>query len=517
MLKLTVRISWDCVAQPSLPWPSPLCCFPTVKPGHTFLYWLKYGTLQYTIISPVISIIAMVLNFFGYYGDGDMDFTKGYVYITFVQNVTQLTSLYCLVWLYVAMKNELAPFSPMAKFLVVKSVVFFTFWQSVGLAVLVKMSILTSTADLDVGEIQVGLQDFIVCIEMFIAAAVHKYTFGWETYANGTMKLLMDQRAMYLAEMSYKRAQEEQKKEEERLLREERRRAGILSEDEEEEGADGEGKKKKRKKRKGKRRAKPRHIIDTSHLTGGEVAIDISPGPAGGPVPRTPVLDPSLFSGDDDGDDALVDDEQLTKSQQQRKYFVAPPSLTLHSPVHSSSASFAGHTAAASTVVRPRPFSHFKRPSLTGTGQSALNLLQSSSRSLISGTKSVLAPVSSFFVNADDDALFDEDSDKKPIMLTAEMRREIEEKVRREKEVKERKRAQRHSGGDYQTVSSDDRHEELEMQEAKETVRGREQMEEEEEEVEEEDGDEEKMYRKGGGTDGHALIAASADDENEAL
>ena len=302
-----------------------------MKPGHTFLYWLKYGTLQYTIISPVISIIAMVLNFFGYYGDGNVDWTRGYVYITLVQNVTQLTSLYCLVWLYVAMKNELAPFSPMAKFLVVKSVVFFTFWQSVGLAVLVKMSILTSTADLDVGEIQIGLQDFIVCIEMFIAAAVHKYTFGWETYANGTMKLLMDQRAMYLAEMSYKRAQEEQLKEEARLLREERRRAGILSEDEDDEETDGEGKKKKRKKRKGKKRGKGKarhHTIDTSHLTGGEVAIDISPGP--GALPRTPVLDPTLFSGEDDGDDALVDDAALTKSQQ------SPPILRCPALTHSA-------------------------------------------------------------------------------------------------------------------------------------------------------------------------------------
>ena len=150
-----------------------MCCVPPVKPGNTFLYWLKYGTLQYTIISPIISIIAMVLNFFSLYGDGVFAYNRGYVYISFVQNCTQLISLYCLVWLYVAMKNELAPFSPMAKFLVVKSVVFFTFWQSVGLAVLVKASILTDTAEFDVGTLQVGLQDFIVCIEMFIAAAVH--------------------------------------------------------------------------------------------------------------------------------------------------------------------------------------------------------------------------------------------------------------------------------------------------------------------------------------------------------
>lgn len=54
--------------------------------------------------------------------------------------------------------------------------------------------------------VQTGLQDFLVCLEMFIAAAAHRYTFGYDQYANGTMKLLMDQRALYLAELSYKRA-----------------------------------------------------------------------------------------------------------------------------------------------------------------------------------------------------------------------------------------------------------------------------------------------------------------------
>ena len=54
------------------------------------------------------------------------------------------------------------------------------------------------------GQVQVGLQDFLVCIEMFIAACTHKYTFGSETYADGSLRLIMEQRALYLAEQSYK-------------------------------------------------------------------------------------------------------------------------------------------------------------------------------------------------------------------------------------------------------------------------------------------------------------------------
>lgn len=46
---------------------------------------------------------------------------------------------------------------------------------------------------------------------MFIAACTHKYTFGSETYADGTLRLIMEQRALYLAEQSYKRGVEAQK------------------------------------------------------------------------------------------------------------------------------------------------------------------------------------------------------------------------------------------------------------------------------------------------------------------
>lgn len=204
--------------KPKQRWPEPFCCIAPVQPDSRFLYWLKYGALQYTIITPVISLAAVVLSMFGAYEDGVFEWANGYPYIAFIQNCSQLVSLYCLVWLYICMKHELAPFGPVSKFLVVKSVVFFTFWQGVGLAILAHMGVIQNTDEFSVGEVQVGYQDFLVCIEMFIAAAVHKYTFGHENYADGTLRLLMEQRGLYLAEISYKRALEKQRQQEAALL-----------------------------------------------------------------------------------------------------------------------------------------------------------------------------------------------------------------------------------------------------------------------------------------------------------
>ena len=118
--------------------------------------------------------IGVICESQGAYGDGELNYNQGYLWVTLIINCSQLTSLYALAWLYMIMKKELTPFSPVFKFLVIKSVVFFTFWQGVGLAVLVKIGAITDSDNFSVGQVQVGLQDFIITIEMFIAACCHK-------------------------------------------------------------------------------------------------------------------------------------------------------------------------------------------------------------------------------------------------------------------------------------------------------------------------------------------------------
>ena len=106
--------------------------------------------------------------------------------------MTQLVALYCLIWLYIILKDDLAPFKPLAKFLVVKSVVFFTFWQGIGINIMVRVGWITGRENFTAAEVQLGLQDFIICIEMFIAAAVHRYTFGHEMFADGSYEKMME-------------------------------------------------------------------------------------------------------------------------------------------------------------------------------------------------------------------------------------------------------------------------------------------------------------------------------------
>lgn len=73
----------------------------------------------------------------------------------------------------------------MPKFLCIKSVVFFSFWQAVGIAFLVKVGTIHATLSYNVHEVASGLQDFLICIEMFLAAIAHHYYFSYKDFATG--------------------------------------------------------------------------------------------------------------------------------------------------------------------------------------------------------------------------------------------------------------------------------------------------------------------------------------------
>ena len=88
---------------------------------------------------------------------------------------SQCWALYCLVLFYQATATRLAAVRPLAKFVSIKMVVFFTWWQGVLITVLVREGVLRP---MGVGGDGVAmtleaaslLQNFFICIEMPIMA-----------------------------------------------------------------------------------------------------------------------------------------------------------------------------------------------------------------------------------------------------------------------------------------------------------------------------------------------------------
>ena len=153
-----------------------------------FLTQCKYGVLQYVLLKFICSLFAMILESYGFYKEGDFTPKGGYLYICFLTNLSQCWALYCLIFFYNATKNELGPIRPVGKFLSVKALVFFTWWQSVGISILFQMGMIPHYTDADKGrewsaeDVAKGLQDYLICIEMFIGAIIHVFVFPHTDY-----------------------------------------------------------------------------------------------------------------------------------------------------------------------------------------------------------------------------------------------------------------------------------------------------------------------------------------------
>lgn len=61
---------------------------------------------------------------------------SGYLYITIIYNISVSLSLYALFLFYFSTRELLSPYRPMLKFLMVKSVIFLSFWQGEDTALL---------------------------------------------------------------------------------------------------------------------------------------------------------------------------------------------------------------------------------------------------------------------------------------------------------------------------------------------------------------------------------------------
>lgn len=95
----------------------------TVRLDHRTLRLLKYWTWQFVIIRPVCSIMMISLQILGIYPSW-LSWT-----LTLILNVSVSLALYSLVLFYHVFAKELAPHKPLAKFMCIKGIVFFCFWQ----------------------------------------------------------------------------------------------------------------------------------------------------------------------------------------------------------------------------------------------------------------------------------------------------------------------------------------------------------------------------------------------------
>jgi len=139
--------------------------------------------LQYVAVHPITSIITVIL-----YNTGSLDMdsyspAKAYVWLVAIEFASISVAMNCLVQFYLVVKEDLAPHKPIPKFMSVKLVVFFCWFQTIALQAMVSFGWIRDgwfgTAE-ETGE---GIGYFIICMEMMLVSILHHTIFSVGEYA----------------------------------------------------------------------------------------------------------------------------------------------------------------------------------------------------------------------------------------------------------------------------------------------------------------------------------------------
>ncbi|KAK8943143.1 hypothetical protein KSP39_PZI009296 [Platanthera zijinensis] len=151
---------------------------PKVKLDHNTLSLLKSWTWQFVLIRPVCSVLMIFFELIGFYPSW-----LSWAF-TIILNISVSMALYALVLFYHVFSKELAPHKPLAKFLCVKGIVFFSFWQGIVLDLLASAGVIKSHHFwLDVEQIQEAIQNVLVILEMVFFAVIQQYAFQASPYS----------------------------------------------------------------------------------------------------------------------------------------------------------------------------------------------------------------------------------------------------------------------------------------------------------------------------------------------
>ncbi|WJX22213.1 hypothetical protein P8452_11538 [Trifolium repens] len=157
----------------------------SVRLNHHTLKLLKYWTWQFVFTRPVCSFLIITLQLLGLYPNW-----LSWIF-TIILNISVSLALYSLVIFYHVFAKELAPHKPLAKFLCIKGIVFFCFWQGLVLDGLVAVGVIQSRhLKLDVERIEEAMQNILVCIEMVVFSVLQQYAYHASPYSGEVEKML---------------------------------------------------------------------------------------------------------------------------------------------------------------------------------------------------------------------------------------------------------------------------------------------------------------------------------------
>ncbi|KZT66067.1 DUF300-domain-containing protein [Daedalea quercina L-15889] len=162
--------------------PFPFCCWRYRPTKAYFMYTLKWSVLQYVIIRPAISIAGIICQAYGVLCEsGPWSFKTANSYLEVIDGVSITIALYGLIIFYALTREELKGRRPLAKFLSIKLIVMFTFYQGLVFDAL-EGRVIHATEYWTETNIADGLNALATCIEMVFFSAFMIWAFSAREY-----------------------------------------------------------------------------------------------------------------------------------------------------------------------------------------------------------------------------------------------------------------------------------------------------------------------------------------------
>ncbi|KAK4347098.1 hypothetical protein RND71_033437 [Anisodus tanguticus] len=150
----------------------------TARLDHRALKLMKHWTWQFVIIRPACSILMITLQILGLYPSW-----LSWMF-TIILNISFSVAMYSLVIFYHVFSKELQPHKPLSKFICIKGIVFFSFWQGLLVKVLVALGVIKSHHFwLDVEHFQEAIQNVLICVEMVFFSVMQQYAYHVAPYS----------------------------------------------------------------------------------------------------------------------------------------------------------------------------------------------------------------------------------------------------------------------------------------------------------------------------------------------
>ncbi|KAF2277052.1 DUF300-domain-containing protein [Westerdykella ornata] len=154
------------------------------RSGLTWFNIIWVAVFQYCIVRPIFTLIAAVAQYYGRYCHSSKDPRFAYVWVLGFEATSLTVAMYCLMQFYIQLKQDIAVHRPGLKFMCIKLVLFFCFWQTHVIALLTAKDgpIKPAKQWISGPDLRVGLPSLLVCAEMAAFALLHIFTFDWQPY-----------------------------------------------------------------------------------------------------------------------------------------------------------------------------------------------------------------------------------------------------------------------------------------------------------------------------------------------